>query len=115
MKLSERITNHLRISGAVRKGWSKGLPYNTLSAWRDKAAQLEAELSKANFEVGWQMGEKETLRELFIDLLATQGLVTAKREVEIPEELSATLDIGLPLAHRIVDALPTEEKEQSNA
>ena len=56
--------------------------------------------------------ENEGLRELFIDLLATQGLVTAKREVEIPEELSATLDIGLPLARRIVDALLTAEEQE---
>lgn len=56
--------------------------------------------------------ENKALRELFIDLLATQGLVTAKREVEIPEELSATLDIGLPLAHRIVDTLLTTEEQK---
>ena len=57
--------------------------------------------------------ENNGLRNLFIDLLAAQGLVTAKREVEIPEELSATLDIGLPLAHRIVDALLTGEDDET--
>jgi len=78
----------------------------------DVVRQLEVELKKEKEESNRLYGigqdydaEVKALRELFIDLLATQGLVTAKREVEIPEELSATLDIGLPLARRIVDAL----------
>lgn len=99
MELSERIYNAF-LGEIISKV--------VLAEWFTDAKQLEAELSKANFEVGWQMGKKETLRELFIDLLAAQGLVTAKREVEIPEEPSATLDIGLPLARRIVDALLKE-------
>ena len=52
MELSERIYNAF-LGGIVNKV--------VLAEWFTDAKQLEAELSKANFEVGWQMGEKETL------------------------------------------------------
>ena len=50
----------------------------------------------------------EALEGVLIDWLASHNLIV-KGEPEIPEELSAVLDMGLPLARRIIDALQEDK------
>ena len=69
-----------------------------------KAVTLEAQVKKLEELNDALRSESEKLRALWIDFLISQG-VYGKYGVEIPESLSATLDIGLPLARRIAKAL----------